>query len=308
MDMKALVGYTGFVGGNIDAKADFDKRYNSKNIEEAYGTKPDLLVYAGLRAEKYLANNEPEKDLARCREAFENIAKIEPKKLVLISTADVYKVPVGVNEDTPVDTEDLHAYGLDRYRLEQWVKDAFPDASIVRLPALYGKGIKKNFVYDFIKRIPFMLTEKKFAELTVKDPFIVQFYEDQGNGFYKCHYDTEEERLALKDYFDRAGFSALQFTDSRSMFQFYPLARLWSDIQTVLANDLRLVNIVTEPETAGEVYEYVTEQKFVNEMSKAPVVYDIHSKYAELFGGSTPYMMDKASVLADLKKFILSSN
>ncbi len=306
--MKALVGYTGFVGGNIDRKADFDARYNSKNIQDAYGTRPDLLVYAGLRAEKYLANKEPEKDLARIREAFDNIRKIDPRELVLISTSDVYKVPVGVNEDTPVDTEDLHAYGLNRYYLEQWVREAYPEATIVRLPALYGVGIKKNFVYDFIKRIPFMLTEKKFAELTAIDPFIISFYVNQGNGFYQCRYDTEEERLALKAYFERVGFSALQFTDSRSQFQFYPLSRLWGDIQTIRAAGLKLVNIVTEPATAGEVYEYVTGKPFVNELGKAPAIYDIRTKYAALFQSDIPYMLDKKTVLPDLKEFILTSN
>lgn len=306
--MKALVGYTGFVGGNIDRKADFDARYNSKNIQDAYGTRPDLLVYAGLRAEKYLANKEPEKDLARIREAFDNIRKIDPRELVLISSSDVYKVPVGVDEDTPVDTEGLHAYGLNRYYLEQWVREAYPEATIVRLPALYGVGIKKNFVYDFIKRIPFMLTESKFAELTAIDPFIVQFYVNQGNGFYQCRYDTEEERLSLKAYFERVGFSALQFTDSRSQFQFYPLSRLWGDIQTIRTAGLKLVNIVTEPATAGEVYEYVTGKSFVNELGRAPAVYDIRTKYAALFQSDIPYMLDKKTVLPDLKEFILSSN
>ena len=60
---KALVGYTGFVGSNIYAAGGYDGAYNSKNIEEAFGTKPDLLIYSGLRAEKYLANNDPERDL-----------------------------------------------------------------------------------------------------------------------------------------------------------------------------------------------------------------------------------------------------
>ncbi len=306
--MKALVGYTGFVGGNIDRKADFDARYNSKNIADAFGTRPDLLVYAGLRAEKYLANKQPDKDLESIREAFDNIRKIDPKELVLISTSDVYKVPVGVDEDTPVDTEELHAYGLNRYYLEQWVREAYPEASIVRLPALYGVGIKKNFVYDFIKRIPFMLTEKKFAELVATDDFIKPYYTDQGNGFYQCHYASEDERLALKAYFERIGFSALQFTDSRSQFQFYPLARLWDDIQTIRKNGLKLVNIVTEPATAAEVYAYVTGKHFVNEMNKAPAIYDIRTKYGALFHSAIPYMMDKESVLPDLKQFILSSN
>ena len=61
--MKALVGFSGFVGSNIANKYDFDCVYNSKNIDEAYDTYPDLLVYAGLRAEKFIANNNPEKDM-----------------------------------------------------------------------------------------------------------------------------------------------------------------------------------------------------------------------------------------------------
>ena len=42
---SAIVGYTGFVGSNICDTTEFDAYYNSKNIEEAFGTCPDLLVY-----------------------------------------------------------------------------------------------------------------------------------------------------------------------------------------------------------------------------------------------------------------------
>lgn len=304
--MKALVGYTGFVGSNIDKKADFDAKYNSKNITDAYGTNPDFLVYAGVSAEKYLANHQPEKDLETVRTAFDNICKINPKKLVLISTSDVYKRPVNVNEDTPIDTEALHAYGLNRYRLEQWVRDAFPEATIVRLPGLFGSGIKKNFIYDYIKRIPFMLTEKKLAELTAIDDFIAPYYFNQNNGFYQCRYQTEEERLQLKAYFERIGFSALQFTDSRSQFQFYPLDRLWDDIQVILREQIKLINIVVEPTTAAEVYAYITGEKFKNELPKDPAIYDIQTIHAACFGSSTPYLMDKQEVLSSLKAFVQS--
>ncbi len=301
---KAIVGYTGFVGSNICARADFDQKYNSKNIEEAFGTRPEFLVYAGVRAEKYLANHDPEKDRLQTEEAFDNICRIAPEKLVLISTSDVYKVPLGVDENTAIETESLHAYGLNRYLLEEKVREKYADAVIIRLPALFGKGIKKNFIYDYINRIPSMLTEQKLCELTGKDDFITPYYEDQGNGFYKCRFSTEEERKALKDYFSRIGFSALQFTDSRSQFQFYPLDRLWKDIQNVVEKDIRLVNIVTEPVTAGEVYRSVCGQEFVNELAKPPALYDIHSVYSETLGGSGAYLMDRNAVLQELKRFI----
>lgn len=306
--MKAIVGYTGFVGQNIAAKGDFDAKYNSKNIQDAYGTNPDFLVYAGMSAEKYLANHEPEKDYAKVQGALENIKKINPKKLVLISSSDVFARPIGVDENTVIVADEIEPYGRNRFLLEQDVRAIYPDATIVRLPALYGVGIKKNFVYDFIKRIPFMLTTAKYNELIEKDDFIVPFYADQGNGFYKCHFDTEEERLALKDYFVRIGFSALQFTDSRSKFQFYPLRLLWDYIQIALKNDIRLLNIVTEPISAAEVYKYVTGEEFVNELKKTPADYDIHSIYAELYGGKGHYMLDREFILEDLKQFIVSSN
>ena len=54
--MKSLVGYTGFVGNNLDAATNFEGRYNSKNISDAFGTAPDLLIYAGVTAAKYPAN------------------------------------------------------------------------------------------------------------------------------------------------------------------------------------------------------------------------------------------------------------
>ena len=119
---KMLVGYTGFVGSNIYAKSNFDGLYNSKNIREAYGRNPDLLVYSGLRAEKFLANNAPEKDLELIREAERNIKKINPKKLILISTVDVLKNPIDVDENAEIEIEGLQAYGYNRYQLECWVR------------------------------------------------------------------------------------------------------------------------------------------------------------------------------------------
>src|SRR5665647_1005643 len=92
-NMKYLVGNTGFVGSNIARSGDFDGLFHTTNIADAYGAKPELLVYAGLRAEKYLANKDPERDMVMIDQAFQNICRIEPQKLVLISSVDVYKQP-----------------------------------------------------------------------------------------------------------------------------------------------------------------------------------------------------------------------
>ena len=134
----ALVGYTGFVGGNLAASHPFTALYNSRNITEAFGTRPDLLIYAGVPAAKYLANRDPEADWQAVHGAFENIRAIAPRQLVLISTVDVYADPQGVDENTPADTDAPGAYGRNRARLEALVRQAVPNCTVVRLPALLG--------------------------------------------------------------------------------------------------------------------------------------------------------------------------
>lgn len=300
---KALVGYTGFVGSNIYAAGEFDAVYNSKNIAEAYGTNPDLLVYSGLRAEKYLANTMPEKDMDLILEAEQNISKINPKKLVLISTIDVFKVPKNVDENSSIDTENLHAYGYNRYVLECWVREHYPDALIIRLPGLFGQNIKKNFIYDFIHLIPFMLKAEKMQELSAKDRELADYYTLQENGFYKVNSLSEREKEVLKLKFKKLGFSALNFTDSRNIYQFYPLARLWSDIQIALDNQITLWHPATEPISVGELYEYLTDEKFVNELNSPLMDYDYKTVHDKLFGGQNGYICTKEELMEEIKIF-----
>ncbi len=302
--MRALVGYTGFVGSNLAEHGQFDRLYNSKNIDEAAGTGPELLVYAGLRAEKFLANSAPEKDLALIYQAEENIRRIEPERVVLISTIDVFKTPRGVDENTEISTEGLAPYGRNRYQLERWVRQYDPEALIVRLPALFGKNLKKNFLYDFIHRIPSMLNGGKFAELSRAWPPLADYYRLQDNGFYKLRELNGEERALLKERFARLGFSALNFTDSRSVFQFYPLARLWGDIELALRENLRLFHPATEPVSAGELYRFLTGEDFRNELGGPPAGYDYRTVHSALFGRTDGYICGKEEILAEIRKFV----
>lgn len=304
--MTALVGYTGFVGSNLYAAAgkEIDAIYHSKNIEKAYGTAPDLLIYAGLRAEKYLANSAPEKDMELIFQAEENIKRINPGKLILISTIDVFREPRGVDETSKVDTEHLHAYGYNRYQLELWVREHYPDALIVRLPGLFGKNLKKNFIYDYIHVIPFMLKEQKMAELSGKDVGLKGYYELQDNGFYRVRALSDSDREILKEKFKNLGFSALNFTDSRSRYQFYDLGRLWEDIRTAVKEGLKIWHPATEPVSAGELYEFLTGNKFVNELAGVPADYNYKTIYAKLYGGSGGYICSKDMVLEAIRKFV----
>lgn len=304
---KILVGYSGFVGSNLCSKEQFDGLYDAKNVEESYGTNPEILVYSGVPAQKFMANKFPEEDFKVIEGAIENIKKINPKKIVLISTIDVYKEPIDVDEDFEISTEDLQPYGKNRYYLEQWVKENFENYLIVHLPGLYGKNIKKNFIYDLINVIPSMLKEEKYLELINIDDFIEKYYQNQENGFYKLIEINEEERNELKKYFNKIGFSALNFTDSRGKFQFYNLGFLWGHIQKALENDIKILNLATEPVEVSEIYEYIKNEKFVNEITNNIPNYNYKTKYDYLFSGKNGYIHNKEFVLEDIKKFVLEN-
>ena len=302
--MKCLVGYTGFVGSNIAAKGDFDNLYNSKNITEAFGTVPDLLIYAGVRAEMFLANNAPEKDFAQIQEAFENIKKIAPKLVVLISTISVYgENPCG-DEDTVIAENTLTAYGKNRLWLEKQIENCFPNHLIIRLPALYGINLKKNFIYDYIHFIPALLKNDKFLELEKQNAALGEFYKKQDNGFYKCRELTDDERSELKSFFKSVGFSALNFTDSRSKYQFYKLSCLYEHIQKALQSGLDLLNITTEPVSVSELFDFLESKTFVNELAKSPFNQNLRSKHAGVFGGKDGYFFDKQFVKENIKRFV----
>ena len=299
-----LVGYTGFVGSNLNEQYKFDGLYNSENIQEAYEKNPELLVYSGVPAQKFLANTAPEKDFEVIKGAIENIKKINPEKIVLISTIDVYKDTTNVDEDTEIIPEDLQAYGKNRYYLEQWVRENYENHLIVHLPGLYGKNIKKNFIYDLINVIPSMLKEEKYKEFVGKDNFIEKYYEKQENGFYKCIELSEEQRKELKEYFNNIGFSALNFTDSRGKYQFYNLSYLWEHIQFALKNNIKTLNLATEPVTINELYKYIKGKDFVNEISDNIPNYNFKTKYDYIYNGKNGYIFDKKFILEDIKKFV----
>ncbi|MCY9584035.1 NAD-dependent epimerase/dehydratase family protein [Paenibacillus alvei] len=147
---SCLIGYTGFVGSTLMRKAHFDDLYNSKNIHEIEYKEYDLIVCAGAPAVKWRANQAPDDDLENIKKLMKHIAGVKAKQFVLISTVDVYQYPNDVDETTPINPNATDPYGRHRYYLEQFVKEKFENVMIVRLPGLFGEGLKKNFIYDLI--------------------------------------------------------------------------------------------------------------------------------------------------------------
>lgn len=308
--IKGLIGYTGFVGSNLSLE-DYTCMYNSNNIYEIIGKSFDLLTCSGIRAEKFLANMYPEQDLDAINNLIKMLKQIKCKKFVLISTIDIYKNPVDVNEDTIVNTEGLHAYGANRYYMEQFVEDYFEDYLIVRLPALFGKGLKKNFIYDLIHRLPSMIMDSKFKELLSqikkedKEVLINSYSQDEKNNWHLESNIDNIQRERLKALLEDLQFTSLAFTDYRSKFPFYDLSNLSKDINIALNANINKLNLAVEPVSAQEVARECFGIEFANEISqKQPVYYDMKSKYAAQFGGHNGYMYTKEQTLNAIRRFV----
>lgn len=249
----ALIGYTGFVGGNIKDQFEFDDLYNSKNIAEIEGKEYDLVVSAANRAEMWRINQEPEVDLAEINDFISHIGKAKIKKLILISTVGVYKNPNGADEDTAIETEGLTPYGVNRYYLEQFCRDNF-DTLVVRLPGLFGPGLKKNVIYDLLN----------------------------DNNVEKIHAD--------------------------GVYQYYNLENIWKDIQVALDNKLELVNLATPPISTQRVAKECFGINFDNRPEDVtPARWDMHSKYANVYGGDGNYLYSEQQVLDQIKAFVEKS-
>lgn len=305
MIREVLVGSTGFVGSNLLQAHDFDGCYHSSNIKDAYGVKPELLVYAGVPSEMFTANQNPAQDAARIEQAKENIEQIEPEMVVLISTVAVYDDTKLVNENSKTDITKMPAYGRNRYELECWVEENYSKHLIVRLPAIYGAHLKKNFIYDYIHRIPALLKYDKFLELSSKEPLLLDCYIDRGDGFYSCKEElSKSEEQSLKNAFIKLGFTALNFTDSRSVYQFYPLRRLWSDIMLAKAHGVQKLNLVTPPVSVADVYKMLEGREFYNELSRDPYDYDIRTVHSNFFFRDDGYIMNLEEELEEIKRFV----
>jgi len=189
---RALIGHSGFVGSNLKKQHDFTDFYNSRNFREMSGESYDLVVCAGVSAIKWMANKEPDEDLSRIKALEEVLSKVQTKEFILISTIDVYPTTRDVDEDFDCGTMDNHAYGRHRLAFEKFCEDCFEECTTLRLPGLFGDGLKKNVIYDLLND---NCLEMINAESSFQYYFLNNLWRDiqivQGAGIKLVNFATE---------------------------------------------------------------------------------------------------------------------
>jgi sugar phosphate isomerase/epimerase len=147
----ALFGYTGLVGSNLLTKYKFDFLYNSKNIEDARYKNFKTIFICCLPAVKWLANKNPLNDTETFEKLQSIFKTITAQNIILISTIDIYdSLDTKCNENSVINYQSNHTYGKNRYLFELFIKQQFSNYYIIRLPALFGYGLKKNVIYDLL--------------------------------------------------------------------------------------------------------------------------------------------------------------
>jgi hypothetical protein len=150
--MSILIGSSGFVGGHLGLDHEFKFSFNRLNIKELTNMKTDLLVCAGLPAQKWKANLSPEADWNNMLELARILTTVDANKAALISTIDVFQPALNVNEFTHPNLNGNQAYGRNRAWFETFFKSTFKNYHIIRLPALFANNLRKNLIYDLMNK------------------------------------------------------------------------------------------------------------------------------------------------------------
>ena len=244
--MSVLIGSTGFVGGHLSRHHAFTEQVHRTNVESIIGLETDLLVCAGLPAEKWRANSDPEADWNNMVHLAQVLTSVRAERAILISTIDVYQPAIEVDETNSANFDGHGAYGMHRAWFEAFFKSCFTNILIMRLPGLFARDVRKNLVYDLMNN-----------------------------------------RL-----------DQLSGVNANSMFQFFDVTQIWEIINKASSNDIKLLNVTSEPVSAKQIGDLFN-------ISLAglspPVSYNMKSIHANVFGGSSGYIFDQASILGAIQ-------
>ena len=233
--MIGLIGSTGLIGQVLSQHIQFDKTFNSANIESIVNYQFDTVYCAAPSGNRLLANQNPQQDCASIEKLIKALEKTHTTKFVLISTVDA----VHASDTT---------YGSNRKLLEDFVKQQFADHHIVRLCGLISSNIKKNTLYD-LKHNQYLTNIKLDLQ---------------------CHW--------------------------------YPLACLVNDLSTIINNNIREENLVSELISNREIVDrfypnYIDSILPSTEFES----YNLTCNHSDVFG---KYVLSKQDIFNAMQEYI----
>ncbi|MFM7376882.1 MAG: hypothetical protein ACKO1O_01925 [Erythrobacter sp.] len=311
---NGLIGHTGFVGTALLRQTRFASCYNSVNIAAIEGQSFGTLLCAAAPGSMLEANRAPERDKAAIDALIARLERVEAERFVLISSIAVLADFAGGDDEGTAAYQQELAYGRHRRALEAFVEERFPGSLVVRLPALFGAGLRKNFLFDLLNPVPSMLAEARHAALlTALDgdlaAWLAALYApDAATGLLKLDrpaLNADSRRADLEAALDALGATATQFHHRDTTYQYYAIDRLWQDIGIALAAGLPHLHLAPEPIVAADIHLRLTGRP----MPETPVRLhreDMRTRHAGLWGAAGPYQFAAADTLEQLAAFFAS--
>ena len=126
--MKALIGYSGFVGSNLKKKIKFKKLYNSSNIHKIKEHFFEEVYCAAPHGVKFLSNKYPKKDKKIILKLISDLKNVRCKKFIHFSTVDVYPDQMGLNEDLALSAI---RFSLSKFNTEEEIRNTVDEIKTV---------------------------------------------------------------------------------------------------------------------------------------------------------------------------------
>ena len=308
---SGLIGHTGFVGSALLRQTAFAACYNSQNIAAIEGQSFGTLVCAAAPGSMLEANLAPERDAEKIDALIAQLSAVRAERFVLISSIAVLAEFAGGDDEGSQAFQQELAYGRHRRALEAFVEEHFPGSLVVRLPALFGAGLRKNFLFDLLNPVPSMLSAAKHDALTdALDPALAAwagalYTPDAATGLLRLDravLNADRRRSVLEEAVTALDLSATQFHHRETTYQYYPIDRLWQDIGIALGAGLSHLHLAPEPLTAAAIHAALLGR----EMPETPARLhreDMRTRHAGLWGAEGPYQFDAATTLDRLAAF-----
>lgn len=158
---KAIIlGGHGFLGTSLSAEAEKcgweTIRIGRADYKKHIGTTCGLLINADGNSKKYLAEKDRQLDFdLSVRSVSASFRDFRANLYVYLSSIDVYpdkSKPANNSEEAIIDPALLSCYGFHKLLAENIVRHHARKWLIFRMGGFVGAGLKKNSIYDMLKR------------------------------------------------------------------------------------------------------------------------------------------------------------
>lgn len=309
-DTVAVLGATGFVG-TIVANSLNNNNLSIFRIGRQSpnpSTPIDELWCCAAPGSMVHANSHPQEDAAAVEAVFDRMETLAPRRVVLVSTiAALANFGHGQDEDN-AQPEKTTPYGANRAWLEERVQKAWgPNALVLRLPALFGPGLKKNALYDLLHPLPsFLRAPDAQRALDLLGPDWAQMGAWSADGtLWTLNREPAEHHPQAPTWTERlhgANLTSWRFSNPESTYQFYEVPRLVDDAHRLMEAGIRCAHLAPEPLRMRDVAQAYG----VDLPTNAAKLHheSLRTCHSAVFGAAAPYTQGRGEVLDNVRSFL----